>query len=208
MGFHHLVVGGHGALITYVVLVGLGVVTCFLGYRLFRVILGIWGFLAGVGIAVSLLQGVALNALLKILIAVAGGIVGGALVSVLYLLGVFLFGAGFGLLVATTIQDSLHLVAPTWPLLIGLGVLGGIAALILQRPLIKLFTAFGGAWILVTCFGALLLGCPLETFPAGCARSSPSAPAILVVWLVVGVLGYAAQSRMPPPPKERRRRKD
>jgi hypothetical protein len=180
--------------LAYVVLVGLGLLNCFAGYRLFRVLLGIWGFLGGAAIAITLLQGTRLDPLVQIVIAALGGIVGAALVSVLYLVGVFLFGAGFGLLVASVIEQHVQGV-PARPLLIILGIVGGVAALALQRPLITLFTAFGGAWVVVACVAALVAGCPLETFPAGCLRASPWVLVILATWLFLGLCGFATQTR-------------
>jgi hypothetical protein len=143
----------------------------------------------------GVMQGSAIAPALKIAGAFLGGVVGALLVSVLYPLGVFLFGAGFGLLMAAVVQQHAATL-PIWPLFLVLGVLGGVAALALQRPLISLFTAFGGAWVLVACSAALVLGCPLETFPAGCVRSSPWALAVLGAWLLLGLFGFATQARL------------
>jgi hypothetical protein len=183
------------ALVGYVVFIGLGLLNCFFGYRLFRLLLGIWGFVGGAALALTLLQGAKVDPLVQIVGAALGGIVGAVLVSMLYMLGVFLFGAGFGLLLAPVIQQHAH-VLPGWPLIIVLAVVGGIAALALQRPLITLFTAFGGAWIAVSGAVAAVAGCPLQTFPAHCVRAAPWAIGILVVWLVLGFFGIATQLQL------------
>ena len=195
MGIERSVDGTQAAWLAYLSFVVLGVLTCFAGYRLFRVILGVWGFVGGAVIGASLAQGLGVDLIVKMGMAILGGIAGAVLVSVLYVVGVFLFGAGFGLVLASTIQDVLHLAISPWPLLLLLGLLGGVAALVLQKPLIALFTAFGGAWVVVAASGALVLGCPLESFPTHCLRPSRAALLALVPWLVLGLIGFATQVR-------------
>jgi len=187
--------GGDVALLAYVVLIGLGLLNCFFGYRLFRILLGIWGFVAGTAAGLTMLGGAHLDPLVQIVGALLCGLVGAVLVSVLYLLGVFLFGAGFGLLVASLLQQHLH-APPAWPLTLLLAAVGGVAALVLQRPLITLFTAFGGAWVVVAGVAAAIAGCPLQTFPAHCLDSSRWALVILGAWLVLGFCGLVAQSQL------------
>ncbi len=183
------------ALLTYVVLVGLGLVNCFAGYRLFRVLLGIWGFLGGAAITTVFLQGTRFDPLVQILAAALGGIVGAALVSLLYLVGVFLFGAAFGVLAASVLEQHVQGM-PVRVLALVLAVLGGVAALTLQKPLITVFTAFGGAWIVVACVAALLAGCPIETFPGHCLRASSWALAIVGAWVFLGLFGLSTQMRL------------
>jgi hypothetical protein len=189
-----LVAGKDIAVLAYVLLFAVGFLSCFLGYRLFRLLLGLWGFLAGTAIALTLLQGSGIGPLPKLVIALAGGVAGAMLVSLLYTLGVFLFGAGFGLLVASVIRENLGGFSP-WPLVVILALGAGVAALAMQRPLIRLFTALGGAWILVASAAALVAGCPLDSFPARCLRSSPWVLALVGAWLVLSFLGFATQTR-------------
>jgi hypothetical protein len=195
MGQHHFLAGADVALLAYVVFVGVGLLNCFFGYRLFRVLLGIWGFVGGAALSMTLLQGASVDPLVQIVGALLGGIAGAVLVSALYLVGGFLFGASFGLLMASVLQQHLHAL-PLWPLTIALAVIGGIAALALQRPLITLFTAFGGAWVVVAGVASAIADCPLKTFPAHCVRASPWALVILVAWLVLGFCGLATQSQL------------
>jgi hypothetical protein len=195
MPHYRMMAGPGAALLVYVAFIGLGLLNCFFGYRLFRILLGIWGFVAGAVLAMSYLQGMKLDPLLQLAGAALGGVVGAVLVSVLYAVGVFLFGAGFGLLLGSVVQQHLHTL-PVWPVSLVLAVIGGIAALALQRPLITLFTAFGGAWIVVAGVTSAVAHCPLETFPAHCVRASPWAAAIVIAWLVLGFFGLASQSRL------------
>jgi hypothetical protein len=187
----------HVAFPAYLVLIVLGVLNCLAGYRLFRALLAIWGFLGGAGLAFSLLQGAHLGPLVLVVASVIAGIVGAILVTALYWVGVFLFGVGFGLIVASALEPQLH-TGSGWVLELVLAVVGGIAALVLQRVAIVLFTAIGGAWVAVTGGAALLARCPLETFPAHCARAVPWAPVILGAWVCLSLVGVVAQSRQSP----------
>jgi hypothetical protein len=187
---------------TYVVFVVLGLLNCLAGYKLFRALLGIWGFLGGATLALAFLQGTRFDPLLQLVAAVIAGIGGAILVTVLYSVGVFFFGAGFGLIVASALEPQFH-IASTRVLEFVLAVVGGIAALALQRAAITLFTAFGGAWVAVTCVAALVASCPLATFPARCARAVPWAPVILGACVCLGLVGVAAQSRQSPGRRKR-----
>jgi hypothetical protein len=196
MGHYHALADASFGLLAYVILVGIGLLNCFLGYRLFRLLLGVWGFVGGVALAAIVLQSAHVDPLVRTVGAILGGLICAVLVSALYLVGVFLFGAGFGLLIASLLQQ--HTPATlAWPLILVLAAIGGVAALVLQRPLIMLFTAFGGAWVVVAGTAAVVTHCPLQTFPEHCVRSSPWAFVILGAWLVLGFVGLAAQSRAP-----------
>jgi len=194
MGHHTQLAGTDLAWLPPVVLIGLGIANCFFGYRFFRVLLGLWGFVAGAALAVGLLARTGIDPIPQLAIAIVAGVVGAVLVSVLYLVGVFVFGAGFGALVASAILQSWPAL-PAWPLVIVFVLLGGFAALGLQRPLIMVFTAFGGAWGLVSAVAALSSGCSLETLPSRCPISAFGAPVALGAWLLVSLLGLATQAR-------------
>ncbi len=178
----------------YLVLIVLGLLNCLAGYRLFRALLGLWGFLGGAALTLTFLQGTQFGPLVQGAAAVIAGIAGAVLVTALYWVGVFLFGVGFGLIVASALEAQLH-VGSGRLLELVLAVVGGIAALALQRGAITLFTAIGGAWVAVTCVASLVARCPLETFPARCPRAVPWAPVILGACVCLSLVGVVAQSR-------------
>jgi hypothetical protein len=193
MGHQTIALGAHAAPLLFVILTVVGLATCFLGYGLFRLLLGAWGFLAGAALGAGALHGMNVEPLVQVLGALVAGIVGALAVSLLYLLGVFLFGAGFGVLVASVVLSHWPMTLE-WPLILVLAVLGGVAALALQRPLITLATAFSGAWLAVTSVIGLLRGCAIEAWPHRCVPPSWSL-AVVGVWLLLGLFGLAAQSR-------------
>ncbi|MGE5834794.1 MAG: DUF4203 domain-containing protein, partial [Acidobacteriota bacterium] len=73
-----------------------GLISCFAGYRLFRVVLGLYGFFLGAMITTSTM-GTA-NMWYLVLAAVVGGLVGAVLMVAAYFLGVGLVGAGLAAL--------------------------------------------------------------------------------------------------------------
>ena len=179
-----------------ILLVG-GLISCFLGYRVFRFVLGFFGFVLGALLASSVMG--TEETLWMIGAAIAGGIVGSLILIAAYFVGVALIGAGVGALSANLIWASLGR-EPHIVIVILFAIAGALAALALQRHVIIVSTAFGGAWTAIV--GALaLLGDRLAV--AAAARNDvwlayPMNPApgqrwVTVVWLVVGLAGVIVQ---------------
>ncbi len=78
-----------------------GFVACFFGYRLFKVVLGLFGFIIGV-LAASSFFGPA-DTTPMLIAAVVGGLVGAAVLLAAYFVGVALVGAGIGALIVNVI---------------------------------------------------------------------------------------------------------
>lgn len=137
-----------------VVLVAGGLLSCFLGYRLFRLVLGIFGFIVGALAASSVFGEGAATAM--VVAAVVGGLCGALLMLAAYFVGVALVGAGIGVavvhLIWTRIQGDPH---PAVVILAA--VAGALLSTWLQRYVIILGTAFAGAWTAVV-GGAALMG--------------------------------------------------
>jgi hypothetical protein len=169
-----------------------GFIICFFGYRLLRLTLGLAGF--GVGFALGLLiAGVipGANQVLTIILAVVFGILGAILATALFKFGVFLFGAGVGVLVASIVVTATTWHYPMIARVIG-AIAGGILTLILERPLISILSAFAGAWAIV--LGAFRL------FGWHHASSDPHGPpanygVMIACWLVLGLVGAGIQLR-------------
>jgi Domain of unknown function (DUF4203) len=124
-----------------------GAVACFAGYRLFRIVLAIYGFILGAMLASSMM-GVS-NTTGMIVAAIVGGL-GGALVLVFaYFIGIALIGAGLGALIAHAGWGYVRPGEPPVLAVIALAGLGAIAAMMLQRYVIIVATAFGGAWTMI-----------------------------------------------------------
>jgi hypothetical protein len=179
-----------------ILLVG-GVISCFAGYRVFRVVLGIYGFIIGALFA-SGLAGPE-NTYWMIGAALLGGVVGALILIAAYFVGVALLGAGLGALAASLIWAALGR-EPGALVVILFAIAGALGALALQRYVIIGATGFGGAWTIIV--GALALSGTKMTVDAA-ARSNvwlayPTNPApgnywILLVWLALGVTGVIVQ---------------
>ena len=75
-----------------------GALSCFAGYRLFKIVLGIYGFVLGAMLASSTM-GVT-NSTGMIVASLVGGVCGALLLMFAYFVGIALVGAGLGALVA------------------------------------------------------------------------------------------------------------
>jgi hypothetical protein len=183
-----------------IVLVLTGAITCFAGYRLFRLILGIYGFILGAMIASSTL-GVNSTAGM-VLAAAAGGLVGAIVLVFAYYVGIALVGAGLGALIAHVMWTQAAHADPPAAAVIVASVAGAVGAMLLQRYVIVVATAFGGAWTLL--IGAINLIGPIA--PRGVARGASATEVWIlyptstggyrwapIVWIVLGLAGTAVQ---------------
>jgi hypothetical protein len=180
-----------------------GAITCLAGYRFFRFVLAILGFILGAAIGSSMM-GVG-NALYMIVAGLVGGILGALALVFAYFAGVALVGAGIGALVAHVAWSQFGTGDPPSMVLIVASVVGAIVATILQRYVIVIGTAFIGSWLLVV--GSIAasgrLGTPATRAAAGDVWILyPLAPApgqrwVLGAWILAGVVGTAIQLSFP-----------
>ena len=174
-----------------------GLLSCFAGYRYFRVVLGFFGFIIGALVGSSVMS--TEQPMLMLGAALIGGLVGALIMIAAYFVGVALIGAGFGAGAANVIGAGLGR-EPHLLVVIGLSILGAVLALWLQRYVIIVATAFGGAW--TTIVGALAMTGDRVAVSAA-ERSDvwmvyPLDPApgqqwVIVVWLALGMAGMIAQ---------------
>lgn len=129
-----------------------GLLACFAGYRLFRFVLGINGFIIGALLTTSAMGTSSMWALA--VAAIVGGLLGAILMIAAYFVGVALVGAGVGAMAVHLVWSMLHL-DPPWYAVVIAAVLGALGALAVTRYMIIVGTAFGGSWMLIV--GALAL---------------------------------------------------
>jgi hypothetical protein len=135
-----------------VILVISGAVACFGGYRLFRIVLGIYGFILGAMITTSVMGTSSTFAL--VLAAAVGGLIGAGLMIAAYFVGVGLIGAALASLVVHMVWRVIGGDPPTM-LLVIMAVLGALGALSVARYVAVIGTALAGSWTLIV--GALAL---------------------------------------------------
>ena len=113
------------------VLVVGGLLACFAGYRMFRIVLGIYGFVLG-ALAASSLMGTS-DPVPMVIAAIAGGLAGAIVLILAYFMGVALVGAATGALIVHVIFGQLAR-DPHIAVVIAAAVLGALAALALVSP--------------------------------------------------------------------------
>lgn len=135
-----------------ILLIG-GLLACFAGYRVFRVVLGIYGFILGALLATSIVG--TEHTMWTIVASIGGGIAGALLLIAAYFVGVALIGAGLGAALANLIWAGIG-GEPHILVVIVMAIGGALAALALQRYVIIAATSFGGAQTVVVGASALL----------------------------------------------------
>jgi hypothetical protein len=182
---------------TAVVFAAGGLLACFFGYRLFRIVLGIYGFILGAMVTTSLVGEASSWTL--ILAIVVGGFVGAFLMIVAYLLGVGLVGAGLAVLALHSAWMLIGGDPPTWGVVLT-AVVGALLALKVQRYVVIFGTALAGAWTLII-GGLAMAGNPAAARAAEAGEIwvlYPFGPAdgpwwILPAWLALAFLGALVQ---------------
>jgi Domain of unknown function (DUF4203) len=141
-----------------------GLLACFGGYRLFRFVLGLYGFYLGAFAVTAIMPPT--NTWALVVAALVGGVVGALLIVGAYFVGVGLIGAG---LAALGLLAGWHAVAHTEPptvVLVLVSVLGALGALSIVRHVVIFGSALAGSWTAVVGGLALTLDKPLHAAQA------------------------------------------
>jgi hypothetical protein len=180
-----------------IILIAGGLLSCFAGYRVFRIVLGFFGFVLG-ALLTSSFMGTE-QTMYMIVGAIVGGIAGALILVAAYFVGVALIGAGVGALIVNVIWAALGR-EPHIIIVILFAIAGALGALALQRYVIIVSTGFGGAWTVLV-GGLALLGDRLAI--EATARNNvwlayPMNPApgqrwVIIAWLVLGLIGVITQ---------------
>lgn len=179
------------------VLLAGGIVACFFGYRLFRIVLALFGFILG-ALVTSSVFGMS-DTWPMVAAAVGGGLVGAAILIAAYFVGVALVGAGLGAFVA-----NLAFAAgdrdPHYLAVIFLAIAGATAATYLQRYFVIVGTGFGGAWTMIVgtmavignraALAAAVAGDVWVAYPMNPAPGQQWVP---IAWMALGAIGTGVQ---------------
>ncbi len=175
------------------VAVAAGTLYCFLGYRTLRFVLGLSGFLMAGAVAAILVNWISQGNELAMLIALCvGGMCGAFALYFLYRTGVFLIG-----LMGTALIAHVVLAAQpdTWiPFaVVGIAVVGGLFALLIERPIILLATAALGAWMVVSGVTYFIVGSSGLDELTKVLESDNQRTIVLASWAVLAVAGALSQ---------------
>jgi hypothetical protein len=174
-----------------------GIVSCFFGYRMFRLVLAIFGFIFGAFAASSLFAPSDTTGML--VAAAVGGLAGAGILFAAYFVGVALFGAAIGAVVAN-LAFSASGREPHFLIIAFCAVAGAVLSMYLQRYVIILGTAFGGAWTVIV--GAMALIGDRAALAAAAAAdvwvAYPLDPApgrrwVPIAWIVLSLIGTGVQ---------------
>ncbi|MCH2277387.1 MAG: TMEM198/TM7SF3 family protein [Vicinamibacterales bacterium] len=192
------------------ILLGGGLLACFLGHRLFRFVLAGYGLVFGVMVTVDFIGSVEPLALVGAV--VGGAVVGGLVFFLAYFVGVTIVGAVLGAVIAIFVWTQ-PADDPQVLVVILFAIVGAFVALLLQRYVIIVGTAFFGALTSVIS-GLALFGDP-ETAAAVSNLSLSNLSywfnyrldrEALLVWLAMGLFGVIVQFRKTGKARGRRRK--
>jgi len=183
--------------LTAAIFVAGGLLTCFGGYRLFRFVLGLYGFMAGAILAASAFgSGNTWTLIMAILV---GGIVGAIVMVVAYFVAVGLVGAA---LAATLLNLGWRAVGGEPPTLVVVivCVVGAVVALRAVRYVVVCGTAIAGSWTFFVGATALL-GNPKALLAASVPdiwvvypiELVPANMMVVVGWIALAIAGMVVQ---------------
>ena len=191
-----MLTGGDADILFYyaAIAVAAGVVECFFGYRIFRFILGVAGFVAAAVFFGSL--GYELSGgsePVSIIAGLAGGVLGACLFYYLYIIGVFFLGAILGFTIAMYVFSLMNMdVIPA--VLYGAAIISGALAAVFQKPMLIIATAFGGSFAAVT-GGAYILYRNFYPLDPGFLGNlgEDQLYRMAMIWFALGVFGLVVQ---------------
>ncbi|HKY20310.1 MAG TPA: DUF4203 domain-containing protein [Vicinamibacterales bacterium] len=167
------------------------------GYRLFRFVLTLSGFAMGAAIATTLVGGG--DRTLMLFVALGAGAVGAMIMFFGYFVGVALIGAVIGAVGVHMIWSRLGSDPHAFVVILA-AVAGAGTAMVLQRYVIIIATAFAGGWFML--WGAM----HFQGASAGITRRpsvwmvypfdlSPGRRWVLASWIAIGLVGMLIQLR-------------
>jgi hypothetical protein len=189
-----------------IILVLGGLLACLAGYRLFRLVLGVYGFILGALLATSVVGSG--ETVWLVGAAIVGGLLGALILVAAYFVGVALVGAGLAALGVNLISAQLGS-DPHWSVVVLFAIVGALVALSIRRHVIIVGTAFAGAWTLVV--GVLEMRSPSVGAAAEeiwlAYPTSPSLERIWIIgaWLAIAITGVIVQFRFTGRAPKRRR---
>lgn len=177
----------------------IGFIECFFGYRIFRFLLGVIGFVIGAVVAGSL--GFELSGgseFVSIVSGIAGGFAGALLMYLLYVPGVFVIGAVFGFMIVSFVYGFINEDPVTWIVIASCVAVGALSVLF-RRPMIILATSFGGSFAAVTGISYLIMK-NFNPFETGFLNSlgEDQLYRMAIIWFAIGVFGFVVQYMMIP----------
>jgi hypothetical protein len=182
----------------------LGLVVCFGGYRLFMVLLPVWGFFFGFFLGAETLQAIFGGGFLATVTGWVVGFVVGAVFGLLsyffYIVGVAILAGSLGYALGAGFMNLIGIDAGILVWVVGIVVAIVVAGVTfffnIQKYVIIIATALGGAGLT---FGTLLLGAAGLTLARlvenPLRRMLEGSPLLIILFIVMAVAGIVVQLR-------------
>jgi hypothetical protein len=190
---------GNFQLPTGALLILVGLMACFAGYRLFRIVLTVYGFVLGALFASTLVHPTDIPALLVAL--GVGGVLGAAVLWFGYFVGVALAGGAFGAVAAQGVWSAVYGHEPGVIITAFAAVVGGALAATFQRHFVIVATAFVGAETAIAGLMSFLtrrgdgrLGFD-DVWVGHLGFPAPGRRWTFLGWIVLGLVGAVVQFR-------------
>lgn len=176
--------------------VAIGLIECFYGYIIFKFTLALIGFIGVGGLTAGITYAASRDPGVTVLCALVGGIVGAGLMVLLYFIGIFLIGALFGTLLVGILSMS-YGGNPHPAVLLIVAIICGVIALLLQKLVIIVATAFSGSWSVVTGISYFVFKFdPMMTLQQLSHNARGQLVAIIVCWIFLGLAGTLVQYKV------------
>ncbi len=132
----------------------IGILNCFLGYRLLKAWISLAGFYMGVVLFYTLASYYTRNSLIQICAILVGGLFFGLVSFHIYRLGVFLLCMDIGTVICSILLQPKSSLAFMGCL--GIGILVGLLGIAFVKPMVIINTALGGGFSIAVSVVALL----------------------------------------------------
>jgi hypothetical protein len=194
-----------GTLVGGVVLLGLGCLVAFAGYRLFVILLPIYGFFFGIALGAHSIQALFGDGFLSTTTSwIVGFFVGLAFALLSYLFWVVAVAIaagslGYGIVAGFFSLIGADLDVLVWVIGIVVGVVFAVAAIVLnlQKAIVIVSTALLGAWAVIGTFLLLFTSAsPEQIAEDGAKMVLDEHPLWLIVFAIVAALGMVFQFRV------------
>ncbi len=174
----------------------IGIIECFFGYRLLKLVLGVTGFIIGGLLCARIVfDSIGNHPLIAILAGLVGGTIGSSLMIVFFVFGLFILGAALGFLIGGAI--SAGILGTAYPAIaIPLAIVGGFVTISKHKSMIIISTSFIGAYLIVVSVGKFI-GMPNTLFEFqqfhGLRDVGGQFFVMLLICILVGIVGIFVQ---------------
>lgn len=171
-----------------------GLLNCFCGYRLFRMVVGGLGFLLGALVGGGIISSSGAPQWVAVLGALAAGLVGCRIALAFIVIGFFFIGGTLGALLGVVIG---HFAGgqTSEVLSVVLSLVLGVIAVAYRKPMIIVSTAFEGAGLALAS-AAILFGSTAVAQPSDLEQLQTHGILGLLAWVGLGIAGTLVQFRL------------